>query len=159
MGDIDRACYDTEDFRIGELAEHAGVTIRTVRYYEELGLLKSKARKESAHRRYTKRDLVALRRIKELKDYGLSLNEIIEIAKLARTDPTGNKTRLKLITKYRERLQEAMERKRKIEIYIDELNWHIDQLENVKNFQSCPGKECETCKFKGICSFAENGLS
>ena len=30
MGDINSACFDTEDFRIGELAEHAGVTIRTV---------------------------------------------------------------------------------------------------------------------------------
>jgi len=38
------------------------------------------------------------------------------------------------------------------------LEWHIEQLENVRNFQSCPGEECEWCKFKGICSFAENGL-
>ena len=155
MSDIRRPCIDKGEFRIGELAEYAGVTIRTIRYYEELGLLKSKARKESEHRRYTRRDLVALKRIKELKDYGLSLNEIIEIANLSRTDPTGNRSRLKLIVKYREKLREALERKRKIEAYIGELNWHIEQLESVKNFQSCPGEECETCKFKGLCSFAE----
>lgn len=157
MGKVRETCTDTGEFRIGELAEQAGVTIRTVRYYEELGLLKSKARKTSGHRRYGKRDLVALKRIKELKDYGLSLGDIIEITKLARTDPTGNRSRLKLVTRYREKLGEAIERKKKIESYIHDLEWHIEQLENVENFQSCPGQECERCKFKGICSFAENG--
>lgn len=159
MREFPETCNETGEFRIGELAEKAGVTIRTVRYYEELGLLKSRDRKAAGHRRYGKRDLVALKRIKELKDYGLSLGDIIEIAKLARTDPTGNSSRLKLIARYREKLEEAEERKRKIESYIDELEWHIEQLENVENFQSCPGEECERCKFKGICSFAEGGLT
>jgi DNA-binding transcriptional MerR regulator len=39
-------------FRIGELARRVGATPRTVRYYEELGLLPDRGRPEGAHRLY-----------------------------------------------------------------------------------------------------------
>ena len=68
--------------RIGELAEIAGITVRTIRYYEELGLLRDQDRSESQHRRYTERDLIYIKRIQQLKSYGLTLNEIIEIFEL-----------------------------------------------------------------------------
>jgi len=40
-------------YRIGEAAERAGVTTRTIRYYEELGLLGRAGRTKGAHRLYT----------------------------------------------------------------------------------------------------------
>ncbi|MBN2050256.1 MAG: MerR family transcriptional regulator [Spirochaetales bacterium] len=151
-------CKDTGNYRIGEVADLAGVTIRTVRYYEELGLLKPQMRKESGHRRYTHRDVVALRRIKELQDFGLSLKDIRDIAKLTQKDPTGDKRRLILLDRYQDKLNETTAKMENLQKYIQELRWHIEQLKEVKNFQSCPGKECETCKFRGICSFAENSI-
>lgn len=39
-------------YRIGELASMFGVTGRTIRYYEELGLLEASDREEGAHRKY-----------------------------------------------------------------------------------------------------------
>lgn len=141
--------------RIGELAEIAGITVRTIRYYEELGLLRDQDRSESQHRRYTERDLIYIKRIQQLKSYGLTLNEIIEIFELSKIDPTGEKRRQKLLLRYREKLQEAEEKKRKIEYYIDEISWHIDQLERVGNFQACPGAECKTCRYQGVCRFAQ----
>ncbi|MBN1836689.1 MAG: MerR family transcriptional regulator, partial [Spirochaetales bacterium] len=87
-------------FRIGELAQRAGVTVRTVRYYEELGILECSHRTGTRHRRYSDRDLVRLRRVQQLKGYGLSLGEIREIFELAREDPSGEKSRLRLLSRY-----------------------------------------------------------
>ena len=140
--------------RIGELAKMAGVTGRTIRYYEELGLLQSPKRRDSEHRRYNQKDLLYLRRIQQLKSYGLTLIEIKEIVDLAQVDPSGEKRRLKLLTRYSEKWREAMERKKRLDEYIKELEWHIDQLEKVGSFQACPGEECRKCKYIGICKFA-----
>jgi DNA-binding transcriptional MerR regulator len=63
-------------FRIGEFARRAGVTIRTLRYYDKLGLLKPVARSESGQRLYTEADDVRLQQIMTLKLIGLSLEEI-----------------------------------------------------------------------------------
>jgi MerR family transcriptional regulator, repressor of the yfmOP operon len=64
--------------RIGELAREAGVTPRTVRYYEEIGLLPSAdARVAGAHREYGDEDLARLRELVRLKHMlGLSLDEL-----------------------------------------------------------------------------------
>jgi MerR family transcriptional regulator, repressor of the yfmOP operon len=64
--------------RIGELARLAGTTPRTVRYYEEIGLLpEAGAREIGAHRVYTESDLERLREILRLKHLlGLSLDEL-----------------------------------------------------------------------------------
>jgi DNA-binding transcriptional MerR regulator len=68
----------TRTLRIGELARLAGTTPRTVRYYEEIGLLPEPAERESgAHRTYTEADLERLREVLRLKNLlGLSLDEL-----------------------------------------------------------------------------------
>ena len=67
--------------RIGDLARAAGTTPRTVRYYEELGLLKPSAdRAAGAHRTYTEDDVERLRHIIRLKGLlGVSLEELGEL--------------------------------------------------------------------------------
>ena len=63
--------------RIQEVAADVGLTTRTIRYYEELGLLKPAARSEGAYRLYDEDDLERLRFIKGLRDdAGFSLAEI-----------------------------------------------------------------------------------
>jgi MerR family transcriptional regulator, repressor of the yfmOP operon len=64
--------------RIGELARLAGTTPRTVRYYEEIGLLPEGGSRElGAHRSYTEADLERLREILRLKELlGLTLDEL-----------------------------------------------------------------------------------
>jgi DNA-binding transcriptional MerR regulator len=64
--------------RIGELAKLAGTTPRTVRYYEEIGLLPEADERESgAHRTYTEADLERLKEILRLKHLlGLTLDEL-----------------------------------------------------------------------------------
>ena len=48
-------------FRIGEVAEQVGVTTRTIRYYEEVGLLGGDGRPKGAHRHYTQEGVDPLR--------------------------------------------------------------------------------------------------
>lgn len=69
--------------RIGELAREAGTTPRTVRYYEEIGLLPLPgSRSAGAHREYGAADLERLLLILRLKDLlGLSLEELREVVR------------------------------------------------------------------------------
>jgi DNA-binding transcriptional MerR regulator len=63
--------------RIGEIAERSGVTPRTIRYYEELGLLPRAEREQGKHRVYTENDVDRLRELTRLRDLlGLSLDEL-----------------------------------------------------------------------------------
>ena len=68
--------------RIGEVAERVGVTTRTIRYYEELGLLGTGAeRTKGAHRLYTEADIMRLEELIRLRDLlGLSLEELVALA-------------------------------------------------------------------------------
>jgi DNA-binding transcriptional MerR regulator len=64
--------------RIGEVAERADTTVRTVRYYEEVGLLPgSEDRTHGRHRTYSDADVERLREILQLKEMlNLSLDEL-----------------------------------------------------------------------------------
>ncbi len=73
----DRASYQ----RIEQVAARTGLTKRTLRYYEEIGLLPSPTRTEGGYRLYSEADVQQLVRIKRLKDLlGFSLAEIRELA-------------------------------------------------------------------------------
>jgi MerR family transcriptional regulator, repressor of the yfmOP operon len=67
--------------RIGELAELTGTTPRTIRYYEEIGLLGTgEERRSGAHRMYDEADVEALRDVLRLKELlGVSLEELREL--------------------------------------------------------------------------------
>ncbi len=141
-------------FRIGDLARESKVTVRTIRYYEELGLIEAPERNGSEQRRYTEKDLIYLKRIIQLKSYGLTLGEIGEIIELGKEDPSGERRRVRLLMHYRKKISDAITKREKIDQYIDELKWHIEQLEEVDNFQDCPGPACTDCKYLNKCRFA-----
>lgn len=64
-------------FRIGELARRVGATPRTVRYYEELGLLPDRGREQGSHRLYDTQDETRMRELLRLRELlGLSLEEL-----------------------------------------------------------------------------------
>ncbi|MDA8331399.1 MAG: MerR family transcriptional regulator [Candidatus Dormibacteraeota bacterium] len=64
--------------RIGEVAALTGVTTRTLRYYEELGLIAPDSRQNPTHgRRYSSEEIERVRRIKEMQEFlGAGLIEI-----------------------------------------------------------------------------------
>src|SRR5260370_4941494 len=68
--------------RIGELAARFGLNPKSIRYYEEIGLLPRADRSESGYRLYTRRDVEQLGFIRRAKTLGLSLDNIRDILKV-----------------------------------------------------------------------------
>jgi DNA-binding transcriptional MerR regulator len=84
-GTISTPDTDVEEqrlLRIGEVAEQVGVTTRTIRYYEELGLLGTGGdRLKGTHRLYSDADVARLRELIRMRDLlGLSLEQLTELA-------------------------------------------------------------------------------
>lgn len=70
---------EIEHYSIGEVAQKVDMSLRTIRYYEELGLLNSVKRVDGGKRVYTDIDVRRLKFIKRLKVLGLSLSEMQEL--------------------------------------------------------------------------------
>lgn len=64
-------------YTTGEFAKMAGVTIRTIRYYDSKGILKPSHHNSSGHRLYSNEDFIKLKKILALKYLGLSLDEVM----------------------------------------------------------------------------------
>ncbi|MGD9939045.1 MAG: MerR family transcriptional regulator [Clostridia bacterium] len=143
--------HSEKSYRIGELSRLFGITVRTIRYYEELGLLEAENRDGPEHRRYSERNAIRLKRIQQLKDYGLTLAEISELFELARIDRSGEAVRQGLAAKYRERLAEAAKRRAALDAYMEDLSWHLEQLDRVQDFFECPGASCASCRWAERC--------
>lgn len=75
--------------KVGEVARRAGVSTRTVRYYEELGLLEPSGRSRGGFRLYTEEDLDRLKVIEDLKLLDIQLSDIQEILRKRRESGTG----------------------------------------------------------------------
>ncbi len=78
-----------KQFKIGQLAYLAEISPRTIRYYQEIGLLNAGRRVEGGKRIFTESDLQRLRFIKRLKHLGLTLSEMNELAKIYKIHQTN----------------------------------------------------------------------
>ena len=77
---MSKSITDSETYlSIGEIAKQLDMSQRTIRYYEEIGLLNSVKRIEGGKRVYTTDDLQRLKLIKRLKIMGLTLSEMEEL--------------------------------------------------------------------------------
>lgn len=65
--------------KVGELAKRTGVSVRTLHYYDETGLLSPSNRSEAGYRMYSAEDVVRLQQIKSLRQLGFALEEIREL--------------------------------------------------------------------------------
>lgn len=86
-----------ERIQIGELAERAGVSHRTIHYYERLGLVQPIEREGVGYRYYNEIALKRLEKIAALKRLGLNLDEIAAVLPLYFIDATGIKGKEKVI--------------------------------------------------------------
>ncbi|HUP18133.1 MAG TPA: MerR family transcriptional regulator [Acidimicrobiia bacterium] len=68
-----------QHYQIGEVAEKVGLSLRTIRYYEEVGLVIPSGRSDGGFRLYTDPDIERLRLIKALKPIGMSLEAMAEL--------------------------------------------------------------------------------
>lgn len=82
---------------IGELAEKLEMSQRTIRYYEEIGLLNSIKRVEGGRRVYTDADLRRLKLIKRLKIMGMTLSEMQELEAMWTIEKSNEKVLKRLL--------------------------------------------------------------
>lgn len=110
-------------YSISELAEELGTTLRTLRFYEEQGLITPQ--REGRQRIFSRRDRARLKLILRGKRIGLSINEIREIIDLydASRDEAGQS--LKLLSAISARRRQLEQQKHDIDQILDE----IDRLE------------------------------
>ena len=78
-----------ERMQVGELAERAGVSHRTIHYYERMGLIAAPARKTGGYRYYGPDALRRLRLVDRLKQLGLSLEEVGQVLPFYAEDTLG----------------------------------------------------------------------
>lgn len=82
---------------IGELAKKLDMSQRTIRYYEEIGLLNSIKRVEGGRRIYTDADYRRLKLIKRLKIMGMTLSEMQELEAMWTIEKSNDKVLTRLL--------------------------------------------------------------
>ena len=82
---------------IGEIAQKLDMSQRTIRYYEEIGLLNSIKRVEAGRRVYTDMDLRRLKLIKRLKIMGMTLSEMQELEAMWTIEKSTDKVLARLL--------------------------------------------------------------
>ena len=71
--------------QIGEVAERTGLSLRTIRHYEEVGLVVPSARTSGGFRLYTEPDVDRLQLVKRMKPLGFQLEEMRELFELLKS--------------------------------------------------------------------------
>lgn len=116
-------------FSIGELSKKTGISIRNLRYYDEIGLLAPEKHPTSGHRVYNYDHILTLQKIPSLKFLGYRLNDINDLLHQSSFSVDLNKT---LIL----HLQALKEEKEQIEKSMDGIQRVISLLEEEKEVES-----------------------
>lgn len=77
---------------IGELAEKTGLSLRTIRHYDEVGLLKPTGRTDGGFRLYTHQDFSRLMLIRRMKPLGFPLEEMTDLLRVIDTLSSSDST-------------------------------------------------------------------
>jgi DNA-binding transcriptional MerR regulator len=112
-----------EAFSIGELADELNITTRTIRYYEERGLI-SPARTEGRQRVYSRRDRGHLKLILKHRDAGFTIDEMKELLGLYDAQPNRAGARRQMV-RFRDLVKERLH---EVDARIETLEAMRDQL-------------------------------
>ncbi len=124
-------------FRIGEAAEAAGLPVKTVRYYADIGLVGPDGRSDAGYRVYGKEEIAKLAFVRRARAFGFSVDECRELLGLYedRGRASADVKRIAL-----ERLAEIEERLKELEGLRDELKLLAE---------SCAGDHRPDCPILG----------
>ena len=115
---------------IGRLAQQAGTTTRTVRYYEEMGLIKPEGRSPGGFRYYSDQQLDRLRMILSLKGMEFDLDQIKTILDKQSNNDTGGKLASAILSDLNSRLDEVDRQLEHYQQLKDKLRQNIQSLCN-----------------------------
>lgn len=130
-------------YKIGELANLLNLSPRTIRYYEEIGLLDSVKRIEGGKRVYTDEDYQRLKFILRLKHLGLTLSEMAELEDIYQIHRTNKKVLSRLlellenhVEKIDERINNLVKLKTDILSYKEKIRNKLNAGEEPKNVEN-----------------------
>jgi DNA-binding transcriptional MerR regulator len=117
-------------YAIGEISRLVDLSQRTIRYYEEIGLLHSVRRIENGKRVYTDHDVRRLKFINRLKVLGLSLAEMVDLEKIYRKQRNNREILPKLLEILDERAAQIDERVAQLVTLKKEIREYQQRLRN-----------------------------
>lgn len=129
------------DLSSGDLARATGNTVRTIRFYEEEGLLKPAAVSDGGHRRYTDDDLERLRLITDLRELGLSLCEIRSVLDLRSGCHNAAEFAIRfqqVLAGHLEEAQKRLERLRRVKKELFDALTSIQERLSSEGVEQCP---------------------
>nr|WP_144924902.1 MerR family transcriptional regulator [Paenibacillus bovis] len=128
-------------YTIGKLSKNTGVTVRTLDYYDEIGLVKPSSKTSGGHRLYDEDDVMRLERVLALKYMGFSLEQIKDILeKSTSTWQQAIEQQLEMVRREQERLKMLEQALRGVSYSIEmegQVNWSIIFM-TIQLFQQNP---------------------
>ncbi|HTL01708.1 MAG TPA: MerR family transcriptional regulator [Vicinamibacterales bacterium] len=109
-------------YKVGEVAARLGISVRTLRHYDEIGLLKPAGRASTGHRLYTDRELVRLKKIVALRKMGFSLEHVRAV--LSGDTAKAFKTLETQANRLRHQISQQQEVLKSVEAVLDFNNMH-----------------------------------
>ena len=122
-------------YHIGELANLLEMSPRTIRYYEEIGLLNSVKRIEGGKRIYTDRDFQRLKFIQRLKHLGLTLSEMHELEDIYQIHRTNRKVLPRLLELLDNHVGKIDERMRQLDKLKEDILDYQEKIRKKLNFE------------------------
>lgn len=117
---------------IGELAERTGLSLRTLRHYDEVGLVKASGRTDGGFRVYTETDYERLMLIRRMKPLGFSLEEMADLLSVV-DDGESATDASQALDQF---VAQAIERREKLRKQIAMADEFIDLLESRRSAYS-----------------------
>ena len=136
----------------GDMARLSGSTLRTVRFYEEAGILIPQHRTEGGHRLFSPWELKKLALVSDLRAAGFSLESIKELLSLKESAASGSEAAGLLLTRLNEQLTTITERLTVLQRVKESLSGACHYLERCTDCTSSPlfPKRCVECdRFQG----------
>lgn len=110
---------------IGQVAKKSGVSAKTIRYYESIGLISEASRTESGYRTYSDKDVETLRFIYHSRNLGFSVKDVSQLLDL-----------------WRDQKRASADVKKLALAHIEEVDRKIEELKNIRDTLTHLTKRC-----------------
>lgn len=132
-------------YKIGYVAETLNISLRTIRYYEELGLI-NPFRSEKGTRLYSEEDIARLKTALTLREYGLSLEQIAELATSREQFTTGKASSQKILPILKVLQTEITEKIKSYQSLTDNVSRAIQLIQKCEHCEKPPTNQgCPNC--------------
>ena len=133
-------------YKIGQVSKRAGITLRTIRYYEELGLIEPVLRTKGGFRLYAEESVGRLEFIQGLKLLDFPLAKIKEMLQIRETAQSGDEASHQMMQLLQEQQREAIRRKKQYGKMLQELLATMEVVRECYGCETKPSHEvCRSC--------------